>query len=81
AAKTALGAGDGAAALAALDEHARDFSRGQLIEEAAVQRVEALCALGRAREAAVAANAHRAGWPRSALHHRIERSCVKEVHP
>lgn len=44
AAREALARGDHASALAELAEHAREFPRGQLTEERAALRIEALCA-------------------------------------
>lgn len=44
AAREALARGDHATALAKLADHAREFPRGQLTEERAALRVEALCA-------------------------------------
>jgi outer membrane protein assembly factor BamD (BamD/ComL family) len=45
-AHAALNDGDAEEALAALDEHARNFPSGALAEDRAAQRVLALCALG-----------------------------------
>lgn len=45
-ARAALRSGDGSAAMARLDEHARRFPRGTLAPERTVTRVRALCALG-----------------------------------
>lgn len=46
-----LHAGRPAAALEALEEHARRFPRGALVQERAAGRARALCALGRTKEA------------------------------
>ncbi len=46
-----LSSGNAAAALLQLDEHARRFPVGRLIEERRSARVQALCALGERREA------------------------------
>jgi hypothetical protein len=48
-----LRAGRPAAALTALDEHQRKFPRGVLTQERSSARVQALCALGRTKEAQV----------------------------
>jgi len=48
-----LRAGRPAAALTALDEHRRKFPRGVLTQERSSARVQALCALGRTKEAQV----------------------------
>jgi hypothetical protein len=50
-ASAALHAGRPAAALKALDEHRRKFPRGALAQERASARIQALCALGRMKEA------------------------------
>ena len=50
-ASAALHAGQPAAALRALDEHRRKFPRGALGQERASARIQALCALGRVKEA------------------------------
>jgi hypothetical protein len=74
-AQAALRAGDGAAALVALDAHDRDFPAGQLAEEAGVLRVEALCAVGRAIDASDARAEFLARFPRSAQTARARRAC------
>lgn len=50
-ASAALHAGRPAAALKALDEHRRKFPRGALGQERTSARIQALCALGRTKEA------------------------------
>lgn len=50
-ATSALHAGRAASALKALDEHQRKFPRGLLSEERRAARAQALCVLGRRREA------------------------------
>jgi outer membrane protein assembly factor BamD (BamD/ComL family) len=56
AAREALGRKAPAAALASLDQHAREFPGGHLVEERMLLRAQAQCELGR-REAARAAAA------------------------
>ncbi len=68
-------AGDGATALAATEQHARDFPNGQLAEEAHVLRIEALCQLDRPAAAAAARRAFLSRWPRSAQRDRANRPC------
>jgi hypothetical protein len=46
-----LGAGRFAAAIRALDEHARKFPRGTLAQERTAARIQALCGLGRTSDA------------------------------
>lgn len=58
-------AGDGRPALAALDEHARRFPSGQLIEDREALRVQALCAAGDPAAARSAARAFEAAHPTS----------------
>jgi hypothetical protein len=48
---TELHAGRPAAALEVLDEHQRKFPRGVLTQERGAARIQALCALGRMKEA------------------------------
>ena len=50
-ASAALHGGRPAAALKALDEHRRKFPRGALVQERTSARIQALCALGRMKEA------------------------------
>ena len=50
-AREALRVGDAAHALTLLDEHARRFPGGALAEDSDAERIQALCALGRAGEA------------------------------
>jgi hypothetical protein len=64
-ARTALAREQGAAALAALERHARDFPEGELAEERESLQVQALVALGRFEQARkMAARFHRR-FPRS----------------
>lgn len=74
-AMAALRRDDAAAALLAADEHVARFGRrGQLAEEAAAIRVEAMCRLGDGRWAE-ALDAFDAGWPRSAQRPRLSTAC------
>lgn len=75
AAMAALRAGDLQAALAATDRHSATFGeRGQLAEEAAALRVEALCRLGDDR-ADAGWDAFLVRWPTSAQQPRIAAAC------
>jgi hypothetical protein len=74
-AMAALRRDDAAAALAAADDHVARFGhRGQLAEEAAAIRVEALCALGDARWSA-SLDDFDARWARSAQRQRLTAAC------
>ncbi len=74
-AMAALRRDDAAAALAAADDHVTTFGRnGQLAEEAAAIRVEALCKLGDGRWSD-ALDAFDARWPRSAQRPRLTAAC------
>ncbi|MFO0642061.1 MAG: hypothetical protein U0183_22745 [Polyangiaceae bacterium] len=75
-ATSALQRGDGAAALAALDEHARKYPQGVLSEERDAQRVLALCALGRVAEAKSGAARFVVRHPSSALVSKVRGSCA-----
>lgn len=66
-ARTALGRGDAASALAALDSHTKEFKRSQLAEEREVLAVQALASAGRRDEATRRAAAFHATFPKSAL--------------
>lgn len=74
-ATSALQRGDGTAALASLDEHARRFPHGVLSEERDAQRVLALCNLGRTAEARTRAARFTEQHPRSALAAKVRDSC------
>jgi hypothetical protein len=76
AAQAALSRGDGAGAMARLDEHASRFPGGALTEERQALRAHALCALGRAADARAAASAFVAQSPRSPLAAQVRRSCA-----
>lgn len=68
--------GDGARALALLDEHATTFPNGWLANERAVERIVVLCDLGRRAEATREAAVFLDGRPKSPLTRRVERSCA-----
>ncbi len=72
---SALRRDDATAALAAADDHvARVGKRGQLAEEAAAVRVEALCRLGDTRWSS-ALDSFDSRWPRSAQRPRLTTAC------
>jgi hypothetical protein len=75
AAQTSLGAGDPAAALAALDEHARRFPSGALSLERRALRALALCAAGRRDEGRAEAEAFAARAPGTPLAERVAAAC------
>lgn len=64
-ARTALTRGQPAAALEALDSHAKTFPRGRLTEEREALAIDALARAGRTQEAATRADRFRATWPNS----------------
>jgi hypothetical protein len=66
-ARTALGRGDGANALAACDEHARKYPRGALAEEREAIAVQALVLEHRGDDARARAERFRKAHPRSIL--------------
>lgn len=74
-AHAALRAGDGARAMALLDEGAARFPAGALREERAASRVVALCRLGRTDEGAAAAREFLGEWPASPLAARVRAAC------
>jgi hypothetical protein len=67
--------GDAAGVLVALDDHERAFPAGQLAEEVAVLRIDALCTIGRTEDASTAATAFAARFPRSPHAARVARGC------
>jgi hypothetical protein len=77
-ARTALGAGDPAAALAALDEHRRGFPRPMLGIEAQVLRIEALARQGNGAQAKSLGEAFLARNPDSPHAARV-RSLIKDL--
>jgi hypothetical protein len=70
-----LRSGQPAGALALLDEHASSFSNGALVEERTVERILALCALGRKSEAVSESARFLRERPRSLLADRVRASC------
>lgn len=64
-ARTALTRGQPAAALEALDSHAKSFPRGRLTEEREALAIDALARAGRTQEAATRADRFRSTWPNS----------------
>lgn len=77
-ARASLRSGDASAAWLALEDHARDFADGQLVEEADALTVETLCALGRDDAAARVREDFLSRWPRSAQRARIQHPCHAE---
>jgi hypothetical protein len=75
-ASSALAAGDGARALVLLDEHARAFPRGALLEERLGERVLALCEVGEVGAARRAGASFLAQYPESPLARRVRSSCA-----
>ena len=74
-AEGALRAGDPKGALAIVGEHARRFPTGVLTEERDMERIVALCALGRRDEATTAAAVFTRTWPSSSHAARIREAC------
>lgn len=74
-AQLALAAGDGTAALALLEQHAKRFPGGALVAERMAARVFALCELGRQEQARSAAQAFLRVAPDSPLVPRVMASC------
>lgn len=72
--QAALARGDGATALRRLDEHATGDRR--LLAERRAARILALCSLGRAAEAAQAAQGFFREYPSSVQRTAVERSCA-----
>ena len=66
-ARAAVAADDWSDAQSAVNEHARRFPGGQLVEEREALRVKTLIGLGKAQEARQAARAFGARFPRSVL--------------
>ncbi|MDC0668623.1 hypothetical protein [Nannocystis radixulma] len=73
--KDALDAAQPAAALAAIEAHARDFARGSLAEEREALRVVALCDAGERARGERAREAFLRAYPRSAYRERVRAAC------
>lgn len=78
-ARRSLAAGQPQAALRALDEHARRFPRGQLVEERDVARALARCAQTPSSERIAVAEAFAAAHPRSPAIARVRHACAAEA--
>jgi hypothetical protein len=66
-ARSSIGRGDYAGAMAAIARHQREYPRGQLAEEREALRVRALWGMGQKADAESAAAAFRKRYPRSVL--------------
>jgi hypothetical protein len=73
---TLVRTGDGERAVTVLDEHARRFPGGQLVEDREALRVQALCAKGDAAAAREAARAFEAAHPKSPHLRRVRHSAA-----
>lgn len=73
--KDALDADRPAAALAAIDAHARKFARGSLAEEREALRVVALCNAGEVARGERAQRTFMNAYPRSAYRERVRAAC------
>ncbi len=71
-ARNAVGRGQGAAALAALERHAAEFPRGRLAEEREALWIQALQIAGRSAEARARAERFRARFPKSFLRPAVD---------
>ena len=71
-ARAALARGDHAAAMRGLEEHAKKYGNGRLVEEREALRVRTLADSGRRDEALAAAARFRARWPGSVLLPAVE---------
>jgi hypothetical protein len=76
-ARQALQADRPAGALEVLDTHARAFPEGQMREDRAVLRIEALCAAGKAPQARAEAQQFVRAFPRSAHGERVRATCAE----
>jgi hypothetical protein len=76
-AQRALRAGDPERSLALLGEHEQRFPAGALAPEAAVLRVDALCAAGRVLDAEAAARRFEAQYPGSPLTRPLASGCAR----
>jgi hypothetical protein len=77
----ALRAGDAKGALAGVDEHARRFPSGALAEERDMERIVALCALGRRDDATRATLRFTRAYPSSSHDARIREACASPPAP
>jgi hypothetical protein len=75
--KVARGSDDPSQALAALEQHRREFASGVLAAEREVLRVETLCALGQSTRAKAVAAEFIADYPGHPLRSRVEPTCRK----
>ncbi|MCA9713398.1 MAG: hypothetical protein KC468_01750, partial [Myxococcales bacterium] len=73
--RSELSRGEPARALELLDDHARRFPAGVLVEERAALRVVALCDAGRRADGRAAAGRFLARYPSSALAGRVRAAC------
>jgi hypothetical protein len=80
-AHAALAKGDTAAALAALDEHARDFAQGVFVEERQALDAIARCKSGDLEQGQVRARTFLDEHPRAVLATRVRRACELEGAP
>ncbi|MCY1060849.1 hypothetical protein [Nannocystis sp. SCPEA4] len=79
--KDALDADQPAAALAAIEAHAREFVRGSLAEEREALRVVALCDAGERARGERAREAFLRAYPRSAYRERVRAACPLAAPP
>jgi hypothetical protein len=77
--RTALTRKDAAGALAAAQEHADRFPKGELVEEREALRIEALLMAGRSGEARAAFDAFRGTFPESILVPLLEREIRQSI--
>jgi len=74
-ARAAMQKGQPSAALGVLEEHLRRFPKGQMREDRAVLRIEALCAVGKRRQAEIEVEAFTRTFPGSAHLARVQALC------
>lgn len=74
-ASSAFRGGRPAEALEVLAQHQRQFPSGALSQERAAARIQALCALGRLKQAEAELDRFTKAWPSSPLEARARRSC------
>lgn len=68
--------GDGAAALRHADDYLARHPKGGFVPEARLQRIDALCLLGRAAEARAEVTTFLAAYPDSPLRERVQSACI-----